>query len=282
MNKHNSATACIWETCPRPVKEKVNDVLAFFRRSLGNNLTGIYLHGSLTMSCFNPDTSDIDFLAIVEKNLTVQQKKDIIAYLQSIDDGPAPLEMSIVTRDSLKNPVYPAPFELHYSRGTRDAYTGGKTGWEEQRFDTDLPAHYLAVRERGICLYGKPIKDVFPAVPKEMVIASLVQDIHWIRQEIDSLPFSYTVLNPCRALAYIKEGVFMSKKEGGEWALNHLLPEYANLINRALAAYAGEKDTPHPTPDGLSKFIEYAIKEFIFLASKSDAENIYFKGGYQS
>jgi hypothetical protein len=277
MKKQNSSSLCGWETCPQSVKDNINNILAFFRAALGENLIGFYLHGSLTMDCFNPKSSDIDFLAVAAQKLTLQQKKDIISYLQKADEGSNPPEMSIVTLDSLINMVYPPVFELHYSRRTRDDYTSGKLSWEEQRVDTDLAMHYVAVRERGICLYGKPIKETFPEIPPEMFIASLVQDLHWIRQEIERLPFLYVILNPCRALAFFNENKFMSKKEGGTWALDHLPKKYAALIQTALNAYSGAESIEPPSLSLLMDFIDYAIKEFIYLASKSDAENIYFK-----
>jgi hypothetical protein len=281
MTKQHSITAYGWETCPKQIKDKVNGILAFFRQCLGAGLTGFYLHGSLAQNCFYPRTSDIDFLAVAENKVTAQQKKDIIAYFQSTDtDDAAPPEMSIVTRESLQNLVFPSPFELHYSHTTRDVYTSGKISWDEPRFDTDLPAHYMSLRARGICLYGKPIKDVIPEVPQEMFIASIVQDLHWLRQEVGKIPFRHIMLNPCRALAYIKEAAYLSKKEGGEWGLKNLPVDYTNLIESALAAYSGVQDVDPPSWDALTAFIDYAIKEFIFLAAKTDAENTFFKRSY--
>jgi hypothetical protein len=280
MKQENSSVICGWETCPESVKKKIEDILAFFRRTMGNGLTGFYLHGSIAMNCFNPNTSDIDFLAVTSRKLTVPEKKAIITFLQGIDTGLASPEMSIVTAESLKNLVYPSPFELHYSHATRNVYTGGQVSWEEPRFDTDLPAHFMAIRERGICLYGEPVKKVFSEVPQEMFMASIVQDLHWIRQEIKSLPFIHIVLNPCRALAYVNEGKFMSKQEGGHWALRQLPQLYSGLIEKALNAYSGAEDVVPPSLDTLIEFIDYAIREFIYLASKTDAENLFFKRSY--
>jgi hypothetical protein len=277
MEKQNSTTACGWETCPGQIKEKVNATLAFFRECLGAGLTGFYLHGSLAQNSFYPLTGDIDFIVVTENKLTVPQKKDIIAFLQSIDAGDAPPEMSVVTAASLADPVFPSPFELHYSRSTREVYTAGKISWEEPRFDTDLPAHYFSIRERGVCLYGKPIKDIFPEVPPEMFMASIVQDLHWLRQEAGRVPFYTVVLNPCRALAYAREGVYLSKKEGADWGLKNLPAGYTTLIESALAAYSGAKAANPPPQSILAGFIDYAIKEFICLAARADAENIFFK-----
>jgi predicted nucleotidyltransferase len=282
MKQDNIITPCGWDTCSEPIRKKVTDIFTFLQKTLGDGLVGFYLHGSLATGCFNLNTSDIDLLAVVKKKLTVQQKKDIITYLQGVDQGPgkAPPEISIITTESLEKLVYPSPFELHYSNNAKDVYTSGKVSWEEQRFDTDLSAHYMAVRERGICIYGKPIKEAFPEIPPEIFMASLVQDLGWIRQQIKTLPFTYIVLNPCRAMAYASEGKYMSKKEGGEWALQQLPVKYTTLIGSALAAYCGAEKIETPEQDALSDFIDYAIKEFIYLASKTDAENLFFKESY--
>jgi streptomycin 3"-adenylyltransferase len=280
MKQDNKPSVYGWEDCPASVKKKTEGIVTFLRRSLADDLTGIYLHGSLAMGCFNPASSDIDLLVVVNNKLTVPQKKQIIAFFQGIDNGAASPEMSIVTLESLKPPVYPSPFELHYSNTTREAYTGGQVSWEEQRADTDLPAHFMMTKKRGICLYGEPIEKVFPDIPPEIFIASIVQDMHWIKQEITRLPFAYAVLNPCRALGYISEDKAMSKQEGGEWALSHLPPEYSTLIETALNAYSGAQPASPPSLDSLRKFIDYAVNELIFMAAKTDAEKLFFKRSY--
>ena len=38
----------------------LDQAVDLFKEELGDNLVGIYLHGSLAMGRFNPDTSDID------------------------------------------------------------------------------------------------------------------------------------------------------------------------------------------------------------------------------
>jgi streptomycin 3"-adenylyltransferase len=264
MNVQRQITSSGWKDCPESVRSTVNNILAFYRQVLRDNLIGFYLHGSLAMGCFNPESSDVDFLAVVQRKLTVTNKKNIIDYLLSIDNGsspPAP-EMSIVTQDSLDNLAYPSAFELHYSNSWRERYLSGKVDWAEPRNDADLVMHYLAIQRRGVCLYGRPVEEVFPEIPREMSIASLNQDLDWITERIDSLPVTYVVLNPCRALAFLTEGILMSKKEGGEWAISHLPHEFSTLINQALMAYSGAGKVTRPERDILGKFVDYTRKEF--------------------
>ena len=48
----------------------------------------------------------------------------------------------------------------------------------------------------------------------------------------------YLTLNLARVLAYKEDGLVLSKKEGGEWAINHLPAEYHPLIMEAMREYS--------------------------------------------
>ena len=48
----------------------LDQAVDLFKEELGDNLVGIYLHGSLAMGRFNPDTSDIDLSLVVADKLT--------------------------------------------------------------------------------------------------------------------------------------------------------------------------------------------------------------------
>ena len=47
---------------------------------LQDNLVGIYLHGSLAAGCFHWERSDIDFLVVVRRPLTVDKKIALSVY----------------------------------------------------------------------------------------------------------------------------------------------------------------------------------------------------------
>jgi hypothetical protein len=50
----------------------LNILLSDVQDVLGNQFTGMYLHGSLAYGDFNPETSDIDFLAVTEDDLPIE------------------------------------------------------------------------------------------------------------------------------------------------------------------------------------------------------------------
>ena len=47
--------------------------------------------------------------------------------------------------------------------------------------------------------------------------------------------------------AYITDGLVLSKKEGGEWALNHVHETYHSLIQDALTEYAEDSNKSYDT-----------------------------------
>ena len=53
--------------------------------------------------------------------------------------------------------------------------------------------------------------------------------------------------NPSRVLAYIKDGLVLSKKEGGEWALKNFHERYHSLIQDALIEYAEDRNISYDT-----------------------------------
>jgi predicted nucleotidyltransferase len=256
--RKNIPTICGWDSCPEPVRELVNSIVEKYREILGENLVGFYLHGSLAMGCFNSQRSDIDFLVAAKKPLTVDCKKRIIQFLLDIrDKAPAKgIEMSIILEQTLREFIYPTPYELHYSLGWNERFRKDEVDYTEKRFDTDLAAHCVITRERGICLYGKPVGDMFPEIPEEYYRQSLLEDARSILEKPRENPV-YTVLNLCRILAYVKDGIITSKAEGGQWGLDNLPGRYSSLISQVMDVYSRNRNEEDLDTAPLDGFIRY-------------------------
>ena len=212
---------------------------------LQDNLAGIYLHGSAVMGCFNPGKSDIDLIIVVNRPLSDPVKRKFLDMtVRYSTQGPAKgIEMSVVLREVCKPFVYPTPFELHFSAGHLDWYNRDPDNYVRRMngTDKDLAAHFTIINKRGRCLYGAPIEDVFGEVPDCDYMDSIWYDIEGAAEEITE-DTMYLTLNLARVLAYREEGHVLSKKEGGEWALIHLPPEYHPLITEALREYTEDAE----------------------------------------
>ena len=218
-------------------------IQGFVERSksiLQNDLVGVYLHGSAVMWCFNPEKSDVDLIVVADRPLSDPVKR---AYMEMVVEynglGPAKgIEMSVVLRKVCRPFVYPTPYELHFSAGHLASYRQDPAAYIRRMHgdDRDLAAHFTIIRERGRCLYGASIEEVFEEVPRRDYLDAIWFDVENAPEEITAYPM-YLTLNLARVLAYTEEGLILSKKEGGAWALDRLPPEYHPLIRDALREY---------------------------------------------
>lgn len=245
-----------------PVQQILDKITVSYCSILKENLVGIYLHGSLVMGCFNPYTSDIDFLVIVKEKPDFNQLREVVEVLIKLsEDGPKKgFEMSVLLEDDVKNFKYPTHFILHYSEVYKDRYINQLDyicgGFE----DPDLAAHIMILRDRGVCLAGKPIDEVFQAVPEKYYIESIYNDISSSKEKIINNP-TYYILNLCRFLYYLHDGKICSKKEGGEWAYNNLPAQYRDIIQAALNAYSDINNLLEIQPKRLLDFADFMLKE---------------------
>ena len=87
--------------------------------------------------------------------------------------------------------------------------------------DPDLAAHFTVLKARGEALYGEPVDAVFGEVPRKAYLESIRGDVENAEEELSGDPV-YLTLNLCRVLAFKREGLILSKAEGGEWAVKKL------------------------------------------------------------
>lgn len=221
-------------------KNLVSEFVKSCIRILGENLTGVYLHGSMAMGCFNPLLSDIDMIVVVEGAINDGQKLCLMKEIVRLNrNAPAKgLEISFVQRKFCKPFVYPTPFELHFSPDHLQWFYHDPQGYIERMKgeDKDLAAHFTIINHYGIRLYGEEIEKIFASVPKKDYADSILYDIENAAEAVLENPV-YVILNLCRALAYFKNDLILSKEEGGKWALSHVEREFSSVVEKALLAY---------------------------------------------
>lgn len=226
--------------CERLLKEFTKRI----GKILKDNLTGIYLHGSLAMGCFNPRKSDVDLIVIVEDVIPDSQKIRLMQQIVQLNEQAPPkgLELSFVLRKYCNPLIYPTPFELHFSEIHLKSFQDHPIRYIEtmKGEDSDLAAHFSIIRRFGIVLCGEKIDRVFAEVPEEYFQKSVYEDIRNAVSEITDHPV-YIILNLCRVLAFLKNKLYLSKKEGGMWGREHL-PKYREILSEALECYVSDRD----------------------------------------
>ena len=213
--------------------------------TLGDELTGVYLHGSLAAGCFRWEISDIDFLVVVRRPMTLEKKMAFLSALHALtpDMPPMGIEMSVILEEYCRNIPYPIPFELHYSLQYQAEYEQDPRGYCQRMHgtDPDLTTHILSLHACGTAIYGRGIARTFDKVKREDALNAICLDVGDAAERIHEAP-CYYVLNLCRALAFQREGKVLSKKAGGEWALRNLPQAHQRVIQAALNAYESGLD----------------------------------------
>ncbi len=259
-----------WETCGEATRAQVTGFAGALRDAFPESLSGVYLHGSLAQGSFQPARSDIDLLLLFDRPLDAAGLTALARLCITHDRRPHALELSALDMRALREWRHPAPYLFHHGDPARTQAALDSGDWSRwlgaPLHDVDLAGHVWVARERGVALFGPPASDAFPELPPADVKDSLVQDVlsegHGILRLSDRADPVGAVLNACRTLAWLRDGVCRSKDEGAKWALIELPWRMSSLAARALERYRNpEADVAMPA-DELRKFADYMISEF--------------------
>jgi streptomycin 3"-adenylyltransferase len=235
-----------WATCSKVIQSEVNTLLTEIQRLSGQNLLGIYLHGSLALGGFMPSRSDIDVIVMTEQRLSLESKRSIVELLVRISMLPCPLDVHFLVRPDLIPFHHPLPYDLHYCETLRETYqqemrTDAWKHWNERtQYDPDLTIYLTNLRQFGVCLYGQDAMDSLPVVPEQAFREAIIKDLQMARAHLRQDPVSF-VLNVCRVSAYLHDGAILSKDAGGVWGLANLPEAYHPLLQQSLNLYRGEQ-----------------------------------------
>jgi len=119
----------------QPILEGIND---YYRKELGDNLSSIYIRGSVSVGRAKPFISDIDSVAIVSTDISPKKQKEIHKYSKKLQEKypfVTLVDMTVISQENL--------FE-----------------------DKEFSNLKIYLKTQSVCLYGKDIvkeiKDVKP------------------------------------------------------------------------------------------------------------------------
>ncbi|MBP2239694.1 streptomycin 3'-adenylyltransferase [Cytobacillus eiseniae] len=245
-----------WESASNEIKYFVNQMLMKTKAILDNHFIGFYIHGSLALGGFNPKNSDIDMIVVTNDSPSSDQKGKLADLFLVYSNNPYPVEVSFLNSRQLSEWQHPSKFDFHYSEYWRPYYLRNQGNEAFPSTDPDLAAHITILNHAGICLEGKPIKEVFPPIPVSNYLSSIMNDFNDCLEQIEYNPI-YCTLNLIRVYMYISEGEIVSKLHAGEWGLRNLPNEFIGLIKKVLTGYQSEDKNLYLDKIQLKAFSHY-------------------------
>jgi hypothetical protein len=202
---------------------------------LEERLVAAFLHGSLVQGDVAAGRSDVDVLVVVERPLA---DEELAAAEQAATragaQGPAAVDLRIVTRASAAAPTPSPPLEL-YVRTT----PGREATVVRRAVEPDLLVEFSLVRRDGRRLLGAQPSAVIGPVPAAWALRHGDEHLaRWGRLTDDLAHAELMVLTACRIWRLAEEDVHGSKAEAGRWALDQDRSLVA--VERVLRLRAGQ------------------------------------------
>jgi hypothetical protein len=227
----------------------LEQVVDRLRSLLGDELVGVYAGGSWALGAFSLTRSDLD-VAGVSGRLVPQTLKTEIAAALRHESLPCPargLEFVLYPESTVRRPSAGAAFELNLNTGREMAFT-------LETDPSEAPRHWYVIdrsilREHGRRLFGPPARELFAAIPRDVLLGALSESLRW-HQTHGEARADDAVLNACRAWRFAADGVWSSKHDAGLWAGARL--DDAALVSQALALRDREERLDQ---DGVNAFL---------------------------
>lgn len=253
---------------PTEVSEQIGQVVQIWQKHLGNDLVGVYLHGSIALNAFCPDSGDIDILVVVKESLAADKKLAIAKDIISIDGKPRPVEMSAIKLSDAKNWVNHGNCVFHYSDFWTERYLKRFSDPEAELFvvdqefpDADVTSYIRLLKEHGIVLTGKPIEEVFSDISDADFWDAISEGVDDYRfDNYNPRYFASNILILGRILSFKVEKRILSKFEAGKWMIGHVPQELKYLPERAMRVWFEEEEQEFPSDD-MEKLRLYLISE---------------------
>ena len=220
---------------PLEVKRLVEALRQGILDAIGDNLTGVYLCGSLALGDFDPQTSDVDLLVVTGRPVSDPEMRALADLHQHISPTgnrfSQEYEVYYIDRATIRRF---APGQVHVKIGPDDPFqwTEHRPGWVIERW---------VVREHGVVLSGPDPRTLIDAVSPDGLREAAAGEIRVRLQNWNDSTWPLTemahrgsqgfeVETVCRALYTIATGEVSSKRRSVEWAIDVLPERWHGLV----------------------------------------------------
>jgi len=243
---------------------QVNQILELFLQMImdffGNHLVSVVLYGSIVFDDLAPGYGDIDFLALVDENLSDNMCRQLVKLRKPLKNG----DFGIIGQ-MLEGAFLPTEMLDPSNKGKAFWWgTSGERVWENNQLGWLV---LKVIRERGIVIWGVDITNDIPEASRMELLGDIRKACKGIMEhgsggELHSVDW---LLTAARLLLYLKEGKLSSKSEAALWGYQNAKGKWRELLPRAkeLRLNPSLRDTVESKEwlDGLTQPIKDACAE---------------------
>lgn len=256
-----------WGNCPSEIKKQIIMVTDFLSHALGENLIGIYLHGSMCLGSFQPSRSDLDIMVITQTSINASQRFHLMNGFLALHKKPSPIELSVLCISDLNPWRHPTPYEFHFSEYWRPKFEviareNDLAFWDfkEVCTDGDIACHVTLINQSGICIYGRAINEVFPPVPEEDFWDSIYWGIDYF-SKLEGELLVTGILTLLRIWSYKENKAIYSKAEAGRWGIDLVPSQYRHIVENAIEIHNDQAQIKNFLPSDLDRLRNYIINK---------------------
>jgi Domain of unknown function (DUF4111) len=254
---------------PTDLSDLLQQMAADLPVLLAGNLVGLYLWGSLTYDAFDPTCSDVDLVAVTERDLDEREFSDLDAWFKG-NGNPwvRRIDMRfVINREFLLKTSRCCGFYHYLGKLTRHGSDGNPFIW-------------INIAQSGITLWGKDAKLIAPHVSDQCLDDALLLELNYLKEDLASnagdrldkafIHNAYAVLTACRILYSAHHRTLVSKDQACSWAIEMVPAIWRPMIQTARENRLknGGSTTPQLEQDTM-RFVEFVAGEVNFSGSRS-------------
>lgn len=248
----------------------INAVLRGFetriRAALGEQFAGLYLYGSLALGDFDPNGSDIDFIAATQAELSAPYIEALRQIHAAFDGSGSPwagkIEAAYIPLEAFQHTAPTTAAYPQVEKGTGFFTAPLEIGWAFQ-------LHTL--RQHGITISGPEPRAFIPPVSHQALRAGAQaitamwlddsRDPDWIAWASIRENQAFVVLTLCRFLYTLETGDVASKPKAALWAKASTAKKWRDLIEKSLQSQHDAAKTPPQDVEALLDLLRFTGKQ---------------------
>lgn len=247
------------------VNRLLHNLLAHMQQIFGQRLIAVYLFGSLVTGDFDPDTSDIDVLAVTASPSDDLEFARLDAmHAQIVSSYPAWQDRIEIAY------VAVAALQAYTSQPATIALISPGEPFHVKEAGNDWLINWWTARASGVALYGHaPTTVIAPISDAAFLAAVQDQAREWrvyVNHARHSRPYQgYVILTLCRALYACINREQVSKRQASAWVAAQF-PQWSSLIQAAMvwrAAWRESVADPEATFPQTERFVHFAVDQIV-------------------